>query len=193
MHVSLLTQNLQGLSQMAKYHSVETGRMDNSMQDVCFRIRRSGRDMFFLRRQSPIRLPSKRPSTSSDEMPPKDERWRWCWTCARNSGDGWMHRMSLSLVHTTRAHGNKSWLLVDFHSMTDIAFLRHSHSNYNFVFFTNDREQVFASTYRNCKKKAARVDIPLAPTESSVDCSYCQHSKLNIFLSLPVIVLQRQD
>jgi len=67
--------------------------------------------------------------------------------------------------------------------MTDIAFLRHSHSNYSYVFFTNDREEIFASTYRNCKKKAARVDIPLAPTETSVECSYCQHSKLNLFLS----------
>jgi hypothetical protein len=65
--------------------------------------------------------------------------------------------------------------------MTDIGFLRHSHSNYNYVFFTNEREQVFASTYRNCKKKAARVDVPLAPTETSVECSYCQHSKSKLF------------
>jgi hypothetical protein len=157
------------------------------MQDMCFRIRRGRRAMFVLRCRSPICLPPKRPSISSYEMPPKDERWRQSCNCTRNSGDGWMHRMSLSLVHTTRAHGNKSWLLVDFHSMTDIAFLRHSHSNYNYVFFTNNREQVFASTYRSCKKKAARVDIPLAPTEASVECSYCQHSRSNLSHSLPSV------
>lgn len=61
-----------------------------------------------------------------------------------------------------------------FQTMTDIAFLRHPHSNYDYVFM-KDREQVFASTYQSCKKKAARVDIPLAPTETSVKCSYCQH------------------
>jgi len=61
-------------------------------------------------------------------------------------------------------------------SMTDISFLRHPHSNYDFLFFTEDREQLFAAVYRSCKKKSPRNDTPLAPTPGTTKCSYCHHN-----------------
>lgn len=70
-------------------------------------------------------------------------------------------------------------LLEEFQSMTDISFLRHAHTNYDFLFFTEDREQLFAAVYRSCKKKSPRTDTPLAPIATTTKCSYCHHSEFS--------------
>ncbi|KAF8854777.1 hypothetical protein BDZ45DRAFT_28653 [Acephala macrosclerotiorum] len=70
---------------------------------------------------------------------------------------------------------------IQFQSMTDISFLRHPHPNYDYLFFTEDREHLFAAVYRSCKKKAMRVDTPLAPQATVTKCTYCHHNvPLNI-------------
>ncbi|CZR68607.1 uncharacterized protein PAC_18506 [Phialocephala subalpina] len=65
---------------------------------------------------------------------------------------------------------------IQFQSMTDISFLRHPHPNYDYLFFTEDREHLFAAVYRSCKKKSIRVDTPLAPQATTTKCTYCHHN-----------------